>query len=936
MLKTIARTVRRVRLPSLAPAAALTLLAGFVVTSVLYAGARGLEDERAHSDFVQNAEPSFAVVARSFRDATDALQAINLLFAAVGTVGRAEFDAFAGPLSALHPEVQALVFHRFVGARERAAFEAARRQDRPGFQITERGPGGLVRASERPVYLVDDYVVPFAGNEITYGYDTWSHPPQRALAQRAIDSGGPAASGVIGLLQHKGNPGIVIVMPVYRKGAPLHDVAARRRAAVGDTEVVIDLAGLIGRNLATAGLLDRSDLALTLSGEADGGGVQTLRFGARALDPAQGWRRWLGVGTLSASRGMEVAGRRWQMTVAERARVRPEQLGSIGILALGLVLSLVVAGYVDARAQRTRRIERLVEQRTGDLKRASDALRVHQRAIEASANGIVLISATRPGYPVEYVNPAYERMCGRSARELVGRTLADLVSEEPDQPAVAELRNAMRERRAGRALLRQLDRDGNEAFREVSVAPVNSPTGVTEHFVLNLSDVTTAKRYEAELEHRARYDGLTGLANRALLADRLEQALSFAVADREAVWVAAIDLDQFKVVNDTLGHQAGDQLLQQVAPRIAASLPRTDTVARTGGDEFVLVLTGRRDERQVAAAVRGILDAVAEPLTLAGQTLCVTGSAGVAAYPGDGKDAASLVKHAEIAMYRAKEAGRNAVQFFTPAMTARALDRLELEGALRHAVTHGEFELHYQPQVNLATGWVAGVEALIRWHHPRLGMVRPDRFIALAEETGLIVPIGAWVLRTACFQNQAWQRAGYGPLRVAVNLSARQFAEPGLRQAIAGVLADSGLQPTCLEIELTESLMMVDVEASLHTMHELKAMGILLSIDDFGTGYSSLSYLKRFPVDVLKIDRSFVHDLTGSPDDAAMVDAIISLARGLHMRVIAEGVETRGQLDHLRAQGCDEVQGHLYSQALPVAEVEQILRKGRTVEPVPA
>jgi EAL domain-containing protein (putative c-di-GMP-specific phosphodiesterase class I) len=269
-------------------------------------------------------------------------------------------------------------------------------------------------------------------------------------------------------------------------------------------------------------------------------------------------------------------------------------------------------------------------------------------------------------------------------------------------------------------------------------------------------------------------------------------------------------------------------------------------------------------------------------------------------------------------------------------MTVRARERVELEGALRGALTRGEFELHYQPQVDLANGRVVGLEALIRWRHPQLGTVQPDRFIALAEETGLIVPIGAWALRTACYQNQAWQSAGLAPTRIAVNLSARQFAEPDLRESISGVLTETGLQPTWLEIEITESLMMTNAEAAIGTMHELTAMGIGLSIDDFGTGYSSLSYLKRLPASMLKIDRSFVHDLAASPDAAAMVSAIITLARGLRMRVIAEGVETRAQIDYLRAEGCDYVQGFFYSRALPVGEVERILRQGSCFAPAPA
>jgi diguanylate cyclase (GGDEF)-like protein/PAS domain S-box-containing protein len=522
---------------------------------------------------------------------------------------------------------------------------------------------------------------------------------------------------------------------------------------------------------------------------------------------------------------------------------------------------------------------------------------------------------------------------GYTAAEMVGRTMTSVAAGQTDQPAIQELRYAVRERREGHTLLRHTRKDGSEIYSELYIAPVKDAAGNTEHFVMTQYDVTTTKRYEAELEHRAKYDRLTGLPNRSLLSDRIEQATAFASARGEPVWVVTLDLDNFKYVNDTLGHHAGDQMLRQLAPRIEQAVERADTVARTGGDEFVLVLTRSANERQVATCVRSVMQAVAEPMTIEGHPLVVTCSAGVAAYPVDGLDTEALVKHAEVAMYRAKEIGRNAVQFYRPTMNARALERLALESALRNALAHDEFELHYQPQVDLASGQIVGVEALLRWRHPEFGMVRPDRFIALAEETGLIVPIGTWVLRTACLQNKAWQRAGLGRLRIAVNLSARQFAEPDLMRAVVGVLDETGLPPGCLEIELTESLVMANVDLGLRTMHELKTLGVQLSIDDFGTGYSSLSYLKRFPVDSLKIDQSFVRDIAAHPDDAAMVGAIISLAHGLRMQVIAEGVETEAQLNYLRLRGCDEIQGHYFSRALPRAEVERILREGHCIEP---
>jgi diguanylate cyclase (GGDEF)-like protein/PAS domain S-box-containing protein len=636
-----------------------------------------------------------------------------------------------------------------------------------------------------------------------------------------------------------------------------------------------------------------------------------------------------------ARRAFDVAGQRWELRLASRAA----DIGGAALLAaplavlvLGSLLSTALAAWVRGRYLHAGRTEALVERRTADLEQALGQMNLYLRAIEASANVVMLVNAREPGYPIEYVNPAFERMRGYSAAEVVGRRLFDTAQREPDQAPVAELLQLMRERREGNATMRLLCKSGQELYADVYVAPVWEGEDEPGHFVITQYDVSTAKRYEAELEVRARYDTLTGLANRALLQDRIEAAIALAGTDA-AVWVAALDLDHFKYVNDTLGHSAGDEMLKAVASRVQAAVGRADTVARTGGDEFVLVLPGRADESEAAAAVQAVLQALAEPLRLHGQDLVMTGSAGLAAWPADGIDAAALVQHAEVAMYRAKDLGRNAVQFYTPAMNARARERMALEGALRSALNHGEFELHYQPQVDLESGAVVGLEALIRWRHPILGMVRPDRFIHLAEETGLIVPIGSWVLRTACRQSREWQHAGYGHLRIAVNLSARQFAQPGLVREIERVLEETGLAPACLEIELTESLMMDDVESAIRTMGQLKQMGVKLSIDDFGTGYSSLSYLRRFPVDVLKIDRSFVRDITSSEDDAAMVSAIIELARGLRMRVIAEGVETEAQLDYLKRRGCDEVQGHVYARAASRTEVEAMLRNGRHVTP---
>jgi diguanylate cyclase (GGDEF)-like protein/PAS domain S-box-containing protein len=930
MSKWSARTGRvRLRPPDVA--AVLTLLGGAAIAIALAGGLHEAERERAHSQFLQRAEVHFRAVNNSFGDALVVLRATNALFAAVGTVGHEQFGAFVRPLMQSHPYLDAVVFHRVVEGRGRAKYEAAQARKRAGFRILERGATGLVPAAVRGRYLVAEYIEPLNGYQAALGLDALASAPQAQAFARAVDSGRPAASVLLSLLKNRNRLGVALVMPVYRGGWALPDAAARRANAIGDTSVVVDVGELVGSYLGGVKLLGRGGMAIELDGMGEQGMRAAFRWDRLERDAAS-WHGWLGAEIFTVRHRFEVAGQRWELRLAGRSGDTAGAAAPLAVLVLGCLLSTALSAWVRWRLLRAGRIEALVERRTADLEQALGRTNLYLRAIEASANAVILVDATRPGYPIDYVNPAFERMRGYSAQEAVGRRLFDEAGREPDQAAVAELLQAMRERREGRASMRLRCKDGRELYAEVYVAPVWEGGAAPGHFVITQYDVSTAKRYEAELEVRARYDLLTGLANRALLQDRIEAAIALAGRDA-AVWVAAIDLDHFKYVNDTLGHGAGDEMLKVAAARLLHVAGPADTVARTGGDEFVLVLPGRADESEAAATVKAVLEALAEPLRMHGQELVMTGSAGLAAWPADGHDAAALVQHAEVAMYRAKDLGRNAVQFYTPAMNARARERMALEGALRSALQHGEFELFYQPQVDLLSGSVVGLEALIRWRHPSLGLVRPDRFITLAEETGLIVPIGAWVLRTACRQSRDWEHAGFGPLRIAVNLSARQFAEPGLVGDVARVLEETGLAPTSLEIELTESLVMEDVDAAIRTMWELKLMGVKLSIDDFGTGYSSLSYLRRFPVDVLKIDRSFVRDITSSEDDAAMVAAIIELARGLRMRVIAEGVETEAQLDYLKRRGCDEVQGHVYARAASGADVEAMLRTGRQVQP---
>jgi diguanylate cyclase (GGDEF)-like protein len=393
----------------------------------------------------------------------------------------------------------------------------------------------------------------------------------------------------------------------------------------------------------------------------------------------------------------------------------------------------------------------------------------------------------------------------------------------------------------------------------------------------------------------------------------------------EGLAVLFIDLDRFKDVNDTLGHDAGDHVLQAVAQRLKGCLREVDTLARLGGDEFGVLIEQVSDTRFVGNVARKVLKTIAEVLMLGEQEYHITASIGISTYPADGSDGTTLLKNADIAMYRAKERGKNNSQFYAAAMNAHSMARLSLETGLRHALERGEFLLHYQPKVDIASGRITGMEALLRWMRPeadrgecKAGMVSPADFIPLAEETGLIVPIGAWVLKTACERNRAWQRQGMSPLRVAVNLSARQFVQANLVSDVARVLDASGLAPGSLELEITESMVMDNPERAMQTLRQLKSMGIALAIDDFGTGYSSLAYLKRFPIDNIKIDRSFIKDIPGNNDDATITRTIIDLTHNLRLKAVAEGVETVEQLDFLREHGCDEMQGYYFSR--PLAE----------------
>ncbi|HEV7445385.1 MAG TPA: EAL domain-containing protein, partial [Steroidobacteraceae bacterium] len=444
-----------------------------------------------------------------------------------------------------------------------------------------------------------------------------------------------------------------------------------------------------------------------------------------------------------------------------------------------------------------------------------------------------------------------------------------------------------------------------------------------------VEDITERRLYQVRIEHQANYDTLTGLANRSLLQDRLQQALLTAASSGRRIAVAFVDLDRFKFINDSLGHHVGDELLKAVAARLKACVRDCDTVARLGGDEFVLLINGHTGPEYVRQLMDKMLASVAQPWIIEQGDFLVSCSIGVALHPDDGEEALTLLKHADSAMYRAKDSGRNNFQFFTRELNALMTEQLELETHLRRALERNQFVLRYQPRVNLMNGQIVGAEALLRWRIPQRGTVPPLRFITLAEETGLIVPIGKWVLQTACAQNKAWQDAGLAPIVVSVNVSPRQFRHESLVQTVAEALRSTRLEARYLELELTESMVMHDAPQLVAMLDELKELGVKIAVDDFGTGYSSLSYLKRFPVDRLKVDRSFVEHMTTEADDATIVRAIIALGHNLGLKVVAEGVETAQQARALRAYQCDEAQGFLFARAVSARALPRLVTRSR-------
>ncbi|WP_050408335.1 EAL domain-containing protein [Massilia sp. NR 4-1] len=648
-----------------------------------------------------------------------------------------------------------------------------------------------------------------------------------------------------------------------------------------------------------------------------------LSQGQPQATPWDGIRRYMAARPLHGFALTAVAGLAESEVMAGVEQRRLNHLWEAGVASAVLLLAMAMTWLWCWQGARARRRIRLAQE-------------TYAAASEANMDSFFVLRALRneqgaiTDFRITTANSRAEKMTGLSKQELQGQTLCAWLPETRNNGIFDKL-------------VRITNLGGTHHEEMENIMPQVDArwlhwqvVGVEGGVVAIVRDISERKAAEERIYHMAHHDTLTGLPNRSLIGERLRQAIERARRDKQAVAVAFIDLDSFKLVNDGLGHNAGDELLKQVAERMALCLRREDTVGRFGGDEFVLVLPQACGEvASIAPLLERIRAEVIRPVLLEGQEVQVSCSIGVSMYPRDGADPGTLLMNADAAMYRAKDGGKNNYQFYACEMNASLEEKLALMDGLRKAVDERQLRLEYQPKLDLESGRIFGVEALLRWQHPERGAIRPDQFIPLAEESGAIVAIGEWVLREACRQGRAWQDAGLPPLTISVNVSPRQFDDLRLEARVAEALQQSGLAPRWLELEVTESLIMRDVQQAVAKMRELEAMGLALSIDDFGTGYSSLAALKSFPIGRLKIDKSFVRDLGNSADDQAIARAIISLAHQLQLRVIAEGVETAQQCEFLRANGCDELQGYLLSPPLAADGIAALLQAGTATASIP-
>ena len=821
------------------------------------------------------------------------------------TLHAEEFSNLAHGYLDQRPELLSMSWLVPVAGSERAGFEAwARQHIDPGFEIREPTLTGFPRrAGTREKYFVATYIEP-ADARAYLGLDFLSEDQRRTTLKLAIQSGQPTAGPPLQFVRNLPGAGLVLLQTVYP--------ASDQRNATGALLLTMQFDTLLEQ------ALRRSEFEHFLVRFIDVGDTSSSRILRDTLPAGAG-----GSGGNDYRRQLSFGGRTYELTLAPTPAYQMLQRGwqSWTVLTGGLLLTGLLGVLMLLISGERARIQAQVTDSTARLREREARL---QAILNKAADAILTVDGD--GW-LKSANSAAGRLFGYSPEQMMRLRLERLVPVGVGEAEGLDAAGMLRMIAGGSTHEYELTgwrSDGSEFPLAISVSEVELPD---EHlFVAILHDLTAQHQAQERIHRLAHSDALTGLDNRLSLNLRLDQLLSQTRRGQGTAAVLFLDLDHFKKINDTHGHAVGDQLLVAVANRLRELLREVDIIARLGGDEFIIVTSGAVSPDDASNIAVRLVESLSAPYTLQGKTIHSGTSVGVAMFPSDGLDAGTLMRHADTAMYAAKNQGRGNFQFFSAEMNAATHERLLLEGRLWQALEQHEFELYLQPQVDLATARIIGAEALLRWHHPELGMVGPDRFIPIAEESGLILPLGEWVLHEATARLAAWRGGDLAHLRLAVNLSARQCHGPGLLPLLDRLLGSQGIDPALLELEITESAAMQDPESSRVLLEQLRARGIKVAIDDFGTGYSSLSYLKLFEIDRIKIDRGFVKDIETDPDDAVIVAATIALAHSLGLAVVAEGVETEAQRDFLRSKQCEEAQGYLFAKPVPLAQFEAMVR----------
>ncbi|MGF7173772.1 bifunctional diguanylate cyclase/phosphodiesterase [Azospirillum doebereinerae] len=881
----------------------LVLAGGLLLSALAWdQSARSLHEEAQHR-FSIRVEEVHSQLGDRLKVYDQLVRGAAALFTAFPAVHRAEWNRFVEGLyiQQRYPGITSVAYARRIEAMRGAELVAAMRADGvPDFRIWPENAG-----AERAINI---FAAPVNDSNIrALGFDMMSEGLRRTAIEQARDSGQPMATRAITLkIDEVSAPqaAFILYQATYNGDRPPPTVETRRAAFTGVVLTPVRIAPLVD-GLFGAG---RHDLGIEVFDTPSADAEFPLYRNDRPV---------AGTPLFSVAREMLVGGRIWTVHYETRPEAEhgAEEWVPEAVLAAGLTISAALFLLLRAMSATRARALVLAERMTESLMRR-DAER--KQLFTQAPLGIALID--RDGRMID-ANPAFARAAGLEREALAG---LDLRLRAADPAVLAALDTAIRGESGKLETDQPLLVGGRRNHFSLHFQPVTAH-GELLFVLVFAEDIGEKRRAEQHIQYLAHFDALTGLPNRVLLFDRIAQALREARRDGGKVGVLFIDLDRFKVINDSLGHSFGDEVLRSVAKRLQSGLRESDTVGRLGGDEFLIVVRRMNEPGDAAAIAEKVVAHLASPFAVGGQSFVVTPSVGISLYPDDADDVEGLIRCADIAMYSAKEQGRNGYRFVTKEMGAKSRERMDLEGSLRQAIRDGELFLVYQPQVDTIDGRLVGLEALVRWRHPQEGLIMPGRFLPVAEETGLVVAMGDWVLFEACAQIRRWRDRFGLDVPVAVNVSGAQFRDGQLPAKVAHALEANGLSGPELEIEVTESTLIEDVPAAAETLAALKARGVLIALDDFGTGYSSLSYLHRFPIDKLKIDRSFIHDLSTGASNASVPRAIVGLGRSLGLSVIAEGVETEEQLQLLRDLSCESYQGFLFSRPVPVEQVDALL-----------